>query len=106
LPYTWSGCGDDFDWRNMFSSPVAANNVYIFAPNSNVKIASNALIYGGISACTASFWSAAASAGFTSPVTSVTPPPGPVAAVTGTFKECRANALPSTTDVSYAGCSG
>jgi hypothetical protein len=96
-------CGDDFSWRNLFSPAVPVNNVYIFAPNSNVKIASNARIYGGITSCTTAFWAGASTAGFSAPASTVQPPPPPVSVLAKTFRECQ-TVNPATIDLSYASC--
>jgi Tfp pilus assembly protein PilX len=103
--YQYSTCGDDFNWRNMFAAPLDANNVYIYAPNSNVKLATNSKIYGGINACTTSFWASASGAGFSAPSSSVQPPPGPPLALTGSFRECTTT-NPGAFDLSYASCGG
>jgi hypothetical protein len=86
-----TACGDDFDWRNAFNPAVNAQNVYIFAPNSNVQITSNAKIQGAITACTSSWFSAAQGAGFSSPQSSIPPPTGAPQSIPGSFKQCKAN---------------
>jgi Tfp pilus assembly protein PilX len=101
-PNTYTTCGDDFEWRNTFATPADANNVYIFAPNSNVIITSNAKIYGAITACTTSFWAYAQGAGFASPQSTIPPPTGAPKPINGSFRQCIATA----TDPESGPCNG
>jgi hypothetical protein len=95
-----SVCGNDFDWRDA-STPV--NNVYIFAPNSNVQITSGAAINGAMVGCTSTFWAIGPSGKFTSPPFNQRPR-GRFTTEAGTWRECKQRSFAG--DPESAGCSG
>jgi hypothetical protein len=94
------GCGDDFDWNLSTGTP---QGVYIYAPNSNVAISSNArLANSSVMGCTTTLWALSSSVGFGS-VPLNQRPIGALGAIPGTFREC---AQTATYDPAYKGCLG
>jgi Tfp pilus assembly protein PilX len=95
-----SACGNDFDWRN--GSTTAADNTYIFAPNSNVHITSNTSIGGAVVGCTSKFWAISQNGQFVAPPSSLRPT-GRWGALGGSWRECDST-YPG--NVETGGCSG
>jgi Tfp pilus assembly protein PilX len=78
-------CNNDFTFRN--GSAATSNNLYIYAPDSNVSIESNAYQYGAVVACQMTYYALSASARWDYPPTGIRPSAG-TAVITGSFREC------------------
>jgi hypothetical protein len=78
-------CNNDVTFNN--GSSATSNNLYIYAPDSNVSIESNAYQYGAVVACQMTYWAQSASARWDYPPTGIRPTAG-MGIVTGSFREC------------------
>jgi hypothetical protein len=78
-------CNNDFNFNNGTSA--TSNSVYIYAPDSNVKIESNAYQYGAVVACQLTYWALSSAARWDYPPTGIRPSSG-VGPVTGSYREC------------------
>jgi Tfp pilus assembly protein PilX len=78
-------CNSDFTFNN--GSAATSNNLYVYAPDSNVSVESNAYQYGAVVACQMTYWAQSASARWDYPPTGIRPTAG-TGVVTGSFREC------------------
>jgi hypothetical protein len=78
-------CNNDFTFNN--GSSATSTNLYIYAPDSNVSVESNAYQYGAVVACQVTYWAQSASARWDYPPTGIRPTSG-TGVVTGSFREC------------------
>jgi hypothetical protein len=95
-------CGDDMAWHNGASSATTSGDVYIYAPNSNVVVQSNARINGALAGCTAMLWSESASASFQESASPSPPQAQGTQTNPSTWREC----APAYTGDVEAGCNG
>ena len=92
-----STCGNDFTFNDP--TTVASSNVFVYAPNSNVTITSNAYQKWAVVGCSVNYQALSPTAHFDYPPLS-TPPTGAVSVVTATWREC----TPSFTGDPESGC--
>jgi hypothetical protein len=79
-------CNNDFDYYH--GTTVASTNVYIFAPNSNVRVWQNASMTGSMVGCTVYFRALSSSARFDAPP-SGSRPTSNFGAEAGTWRQCQ-----------------
>jgi hypothetical protein len=83
-------CNNDFTYYNGYAKPAGNGaNVFIFAPNSNVRVDMNSYMNGAIVGCTVVFNALSGSAQFDSPPASGRPS-GNFGPTRGTWRECKA----------------
>jgi hypothetical protein len=78
-------CNADFSFNNTAAG--TSSNLYIYAPDSIVKLRSNAYQMGSVVACQTIYWAESASARWDYPPSGIRPSSG-VGAVAGSFREC------------------
>jgi hypothetical protein len=78
-------CNADFTF--VSSAATASSNLYVYAPDSNVSIQSNAYQMGAVVGCQVTYFALSASARWDYPPGGTAPSAG-AGPVTGTFREC------------------